>query len=99
MYMYIYIYIYISLLRRENTIAQIANAAGGLGSAMWNALLILLLPNLGVRAMNLIALVAIVYIWLYLFILRGWGDVPVRNTQIPMVGFRFHNTSVVVKEF
>jgi hypothetical protein len=39
-------------LCRENSIAQIANAAGGLGSAMWNffAQVISLLPNLGARA-------------------------------------------------
>ena len=45
----------------ENTIAQIANAVGGLGSAMWNfsALMLSLLPNLGVRAANFLALIAI----------------------------------------
>jgi hypothetical protein len=78
-------------LRRENTIAQIANAAGGLGSAMWNffVLLISLLPNLGVRATNLLALVATVFTSLYLFIVRGWGDVLVHNTQILWLGYFF----------
>ena len=60
-------------LRRENTIAQIANAAGGLGSAMWNFvdLIISLLPNLGARVVNIIAMVALVIIALYLFVIRG----------------------------
>jgi hypothetical protein len=46
-------------LRRENTIAQIANAAGGLGSELWDffALIISLLPNLGVRIVNIFAMV------------------------------------------
>ena len=50
-------------LRRENTFATITNAAGGLGSVMWNffALLISLLPTLGARVMNLLALTAIVF--------------------------------------
>jgi hypothetical protein len=58
-----------------------------------------LLPNLGVHAMNLLALVAMVFISLYLFIVRGWGDFLVRNTQIDMIGFLFPNASAVVKEF
>ena len=88
-------------LRRENTLAQIAIAAGGLGRVMWSAfaLLISLLPNLGARAVSLLALVAIVFISLYLFIVRIWGDVLVRNTQIVMIGFLFPNSSAVVKEF
>lgn len=88
-------------IRRENTIAQIANAAGGLGSAMWNfvALIISLLPNLGARAVNLLAMVAIVIIALYLFVIRGFGDTLVRNTQSVMIGFLFPNSSAVVKEF
>jgi hypothetical protein len=88
-------------LRRENTIAQIASAVGGLGSALWDflTLLISLLPHLGARGNNLLALVAIVFISLYLFIVRSWGDVLARNTQIAAVGFLFPNTSAVVKEF
>ena len=88
-------------LRRENTIAQIANAVGGLGSAIWNvaALILSLLPNLGVRAANFLALVAIVFIALYIFLVRGWGDFLVRTTQTTMIGFLFPNTSAVVKEF
>ena len=46
-----------------------------------------------------LALIAIVFLSLYFFIVRGWGDVFVRNTQIAMVGFLFPNTSAVVKEF
>ena len=88
-------------LHRENTIAQIANAAGGLGSAMWNfvALIITLLPNLGARVVNIIAMVALVIIALYLFVIRGFGDVLVRKTQSVMIGFLFPNASAVVKEF
>ena len=72
--------------RRENTIVQIANAAGGLGGAMWDflALLISLLPNLGARAVNLLALVAMVFVSLYIFIVRGWGDFLVRKSSIDM---------------
>ena len=68
---------------------------------MWDflALLISLLPNLGARAVNLLALVAMVFVSLYIFIVRGWGDFLVRNTQIAMVGFLFPDTSAVVKEF
>ena len=64
-------------LRRENTIAQISSAVGCLGSAMWDflALLISLLPNLGVRAVNLLALVAMVFVALYIFIVRAVGAI------------------------
>ena len=88
-------------IHRENTIAQIANAAGGLGSAMWNfvALIISLLPNLGARVVNIIAMVALVIIALYLFVIRGFGEILVRNTQSVMIGFLFPNASAVVKEF
>ena len=74
---------------------------GGLGSAIWNvaALILSLLPNLGVRAANFLALVAIVFIALYIFLVRGWGDFLVRTTQTTMIGFLFPNTSAVVKEF
>jgi len=62
------------------------------------ALIISLLPNLGARAVNILAMVATVFAALYIFIVRGWGDFLVRNTQIVMVGFLFPNTSAVVKE-
>ena len=88
-------------LHRENTIVQIANAEGGLGSAMWNflTLIITLLPNLGARVVNILAMIAIVFISLYLFVVRGFGDILVRNTQSVMIGFLFPNASAVVKEF
>ncbi len=70
-------------------------------SAIWNvaALILSLLPNLGVRAANFLALVAIVFIALYIFLVRGWGDFLVRTTQTTMIGLLFPNTSAVVKEF
>jgi len=88
-------------LRRENTVAQIANAVGGLGVALWDflALIISLLPNLVVRLTHILAVIAIVFISLYLFIERGWGDFLVPLTQMAVIGFIFPNTSVVVKEF
>ena len=88
-------------LRREDTVAQIANAVGGLGVALWNflALIISLLPNLGVRLTHILAMIAIVFISLYIFIVRGWGDFLVRTTQMAVIGFIFPNSSVVVKEF
>ena len=88
-------------IRRENTFAQIANALGGLGSALWDflALIISLLPNLGVRLTHILAVIAIVFISLYIFIVRGWGDFLVRTTQMAVIGFIFPNASVVVKEF
>jgi hypothetical protein len=68
---------------------------------MWNfsALILSLLPNLGVRAANFLALIAIVFIALDIFLVRGWGDFLVRTTQTTMIGFLFPNTSAVVKEF
>ena len=88
-------------LRRENTVAQIANAVGGLGVALWDflALIISLLPNLGARAVNLFALVAMVFVALCLSLFRGLGDYLVRATQMAVIGFIFPNTSAVVKEF
>ena len=87
-------------LHRENTIAQIPNAAVGLGGAMWDflALIISLLPNLGVRIVNILAMVALVFIAIYLFVFRSFGDILVRNTQSVMIGFLFPNASAVVKE-
>jgi hypothetical protein len=88
-------------IRRENTFAQIANALGGLGSALWDflALIISLLPNLCVHLSHILAVIAIVFISLYIFIVRGWGDFLVRTTQMAVIGFIFPNASVVVKEF
>ena len=87
--------------RRENTIAQIANAAGGLGSAIWDflTLIITLLPKLGARVVNILAMVAMVFVALYIFISRGFGDYLVRATQMAVIGFVFPNSSAVVKEF
>jgi hypothetical protein len=89
-------------LRRENTFAQIANAAGGLGSALWNflTLIIALSPKLGARFVNILAMVAMVFVALYLFLSRGFGDYLVRATQMAVIGFIFPNSSaVVMKEF
>jgi hypothetical protein len=68
---------------------------------MWNflTLIIYLLPNLGVRVVNILALATAVLIALYLFVIRGFGDILVRNTQSVMIGFLFPNASAVVKEF
>ena len=63
------------------------------------ALIISLLPNLGARAVNLLALVAMVFVALYLFLSRGLGDYLVRATQMAVIGFIFPNASAVVKEF
>ena len=89
-------------LRRENTFAQIANAAGGLGSALWNflTLIIALSPKLGVRFVNILAMVVMVFVALYLLLSRGFGDYLVRATQMAVIGFIFPNSSaVVMKEF
>ena len=68
---------------------------------LWNflALIISLLPNLGARAVNLLALVAMVFVALYLFLSRGFGDYLVRATQMAVIGFIFPNSSALVKEF
>jgi hypothetical protein len=63
------------------------------------ALIISLLPNLGVRLTHILAVIAIVFISLYIFIVRGWGDYLVRTTQMAVIGFIFPNSSAVVKEF
>ena len=57
--------------RRENTIAQIANAAGGLGSAIWDflTLIITLLPKMGARVANILAIVVMVFVALYIFMM------------------------------
>jgi hypothetical protein len=52
-----------------------------------------------VRLTHILAVIAIVFISLYIFIVRGWGDFLVRNTQIAVVGFLFPNASAVMKEF
>jgi ankyrin repeat protein len=90
-------------IRSENTSArramhctfvQIANAAGGLGSAMMNffTLIISLLPNLGVRIVNIFALATDVLIAICILLVRGFGDFLV-------IGILFPNSSAVVKEF
>jgi len=85
----------------ENTIAQISNTVGCLGSAIWDflTLIITLLPKLGARAANILAVVVMVFIALYLFISRGFGDYLVRATQMAVIGFIFPNSSALVKEF
>ena len=88
--------------RRENTIVQIANAAGGLGHAIWDflSLIITLLPKLGARVANILAVVVVMFVALYIFISRGFGDYLVRSTQMAVIGLIFPNSSdAVVKEF
>ena len=69
-------------------IVQIANAAGGLGSAKMNffTLIISLLPNLGVRIVNIFALATAVLIAIYILLVRGFGDFLVRSTQSVVIG-------------
>jgi hypothetical protein len=73
----------------------------GLGVALCNffALLVSLLPNLGVRLTNILAVIAIVFISFYLFLSRGFGDYLVRATRMAVIGFICPNSSAVVKEF
>ncbi len=89
--------------RRENTIVQIANAAGGLGHAIWDflSLIITLLPKLGDRVANILAVVVVMFVVaIYIFISRGFGDYLVRATQMAVIGLIFPNSSdAVVKEF
>ena len=88
--------------RRENTIVQIANAAGGLGHAIWDflSLIITLLPKLGARVANILAVVVVMFVALYIFISRGFGDYLVCATQMAVIGLIFPNSSyAVVKEF
>ena len=88
--------------RRENTIVQIANAASGLGHAIWDflSLIITLLPKLGARVANILAVVVVMFVALYIFISRGLGDYLVRSTQMAVIGLIFPNSSdAVVKEF
>jgi len=88
-------------LRRENTIAVLSGAASGLAIAFWNFILLVasLLPNLGVRIINILAVIAIVFITVYIFISRGWGDFVVRTTQMAVIGLIFPNATAIVKEF
>ena len=74
---------------------------GCLGSAIWEflTLIITLLPKLGARAANILAMVVMVFVALYLFISRGFGDYLVRATQMAVIGFIFPNSSALVKEF
>ena len=75
------------------------NQSFPLSPAFFLALLISLLPNLGVRAASLLTLVAMVFVALYLFISRGFGDYLVRATQMVVIGFIFPNSTALVKEF
>lgn len=88
-------------IRRENTIAVLSGAASSLAVALWNFILLVasLLPNLGARLLNILAAFAVVFITLYIFLSRGWGDSLVRSTQMAVLGLIFPNTSAVVKEF
>jgi len=89
-------------LRRENTIAVLSGAASGLAVAFWNFILLVanLLPNLGVRLLNILAAFAVVFIALYIFLSRGWGDYLVRSTQMAVLGLIFPNSSALLpKEF
>ncbi len=88
-------------IRRENTIAVLSVAASGLAVALWNFILLVasLLPNLGARLLNILAAFAVVFIALYIFLSRGWGDSLVRSTQMAVLGLIFPNSSAVVKEF
>jgi hypothetical protein len=51
------------------------NQSFPLSPAFFLALLISLLPNLGVRAVNVLALVAMVFVALYIFIVRAVGAI------------------------
>ena len=88
-------------IRRENTIAVLSGAASGLAVALWNFILLVasLLPNLGVRLLNILAVCAVLLITLYIFLTRGWGESLVRSTQMVVLGLIFPNSSAVVKEF
>ena len=88
-------------IRRENTIAVISGAASGLLVALWNFILLVasLLPNLGARLLNILAAFLVVFITLYIFLSRGWGDFLVRSTQTAVLGLIFPNSSALVKEF
>ena len=68
---------------------------------MWKfiALIISLIPKLGARAANILAMVVMVFVALYIFISRGFGDYLVRATQMVVIGFIFPNSSALVKEF
>jgi hypothetical protein len=88
-------------IRRENTIAVLSGAVSGLAVALWNFILLVasLLPNLGARLLNILAAFAVVFITLYIFLSRGWGDSLVRSTQMAVLGLIFPNSSALVKEF
>jgi len=88
-------------LRRENTLIVLSDAASGLVVAFWNFILLVasLLPNLGARIINILAVIAVVFITIYIFISRGWGDYVVRTTQMAVIGLIFPNATAIVKEF
>jgi len=88
-------------IRRENTIAVLSGAASNLVVVFWNfiSLVASLLPNLGARIINILAAFAVVFIPLYIFLSRGWGDYLVRSTQMAVLNLIFPNSSALVKEF
>ena len=88
-------------IKRENTIAVLSDAASGLAVAFWNFILLVvsLLPKLGARILNILAVIAVVFIVVYIFISRGWGDFVVRTTQMAVIGLIFPNATALVKEF
>ena len=88
-------------IKRENTIAVLSDAASGLAVAFWNFILLVvsLLPKLGARIINILAVIAVVFIVVYIFISRGWGDFVVRTTQMAVIGLIFPNATSLVKEF
>ncbi len=88
-------------IKRENTIAVLSDAASGLAVAFWNFILLVvsLLPKLGARIINILAVIVVVFIAVYIFISRGWGDFVVRTTQMAVIGLIFPNATALVKEF
>lgn len=87
-------------LRREDTIAILANATSSLGSAMWKfaVLLASLLPNLGSRLGKILALCAAVILSLYIFVVGGWAELMVVNIQRTVIGLLIPN-STGLREF
>jgi hypothetical protein len=67
---------------------------------MFPVIYITLLPKLGARVANILAVVVVMFVALYIFISRGFGDYLVRSTQMAVIGLIFPNSSdAVVKEF
>ncbi len=59
-------------IKRENTIAVLSDAASGLAVAFWNFILLVvsLLPKLGACIINILTVIAVVFIAVYIFISR-----------------------------